>query len=255
MVDVYGYWNKEMQVQIKLLDMLITIVTVCYNDAANIEKTIKSVIGQTLKSIEYIVIDGGSSDGTYEIIKSYADKITVFISEKDNGIYDAMNKGIRLAKGEWINFMNSGDVFASNDILEKIVSSGLMNKCSFIYSDFYIEKKNSKRLIRQDYDKGKVLHQSTIYKRSLHNRIGMYLVTRPYIISDYLFFVQVGSNNVQKYNEPISINDTNGISMQGTWCQYQRICVDYLFRRINVKGLFTHLFIRLIKNAIKYIIK
>jgi glycosyltransferase involved in cell wall biosynthesis len=92
---------------------------VSYNAVLTIEQTILSVINQTYPHIEYIIIDGGSTDGTVDIIKKYANRIAYWVSEPDKGIYDAMNKGIRTAKGEWINFMNAGDLFYSKDTLEK----------------------------------------------------------------------------------------------------------------------------------------
>ena len=88
---------------------VITVITVVFNGDEHIEKTILSVICQSYPSIEYIIIDGGSTDKTLNIIKKYSHRIDRFISEKDNGIYDAMNKGIKLASGDWINFMNAGD--------------------------------------------------------------------------------------------------------------------------------------------------
>jgi glycosyltransferase involved in cell wall biosynthesis len=100
----------------------ITIVTVVYNGVEQIEKTIKSVISQAYDRIEYIVIDGASDDGTVEIIKKYEKHISYWISEKDSGIYDAMNKGIDAATGEWINFMNAGDTFVSDRVVSKVVS-------------------------------------------------------------------------------------------------------------------------------------
>lgn len=99
---------------------LISVVTVSYNAVTTIEKTILSVINQNYSNIEYIVIDGGSIDGTVDIIKKYADKITYWVSEPDKGIYDAMNKGIIVATGEWINFMNTGDTFYNENVFSEI---------------------------------------------------------------------------------------------------------------------------------------
>lgn len=98
----------------------VTIVTVVYNDVAHLEKTMLSVFNQTYSNIEYIVIDGGSTDGTIDIIKKYSDRLAFLVSEKDNGIYDAMNKGIDHATGEWINFMNSGDYFYSDTVFSEV---------------------------------------------------------------------------------------------------------------------------------------
>lgn len=99
---------------------LISVITVCYNSEHAIEKTIISVTGQVYEPIEYIIIDGGSTDGTNEIIQKYQDQIDVWISEKDEGIYDAMNKAIGLAKGKWINFMNAGDTFCNDQVIKDI---------------------------------------------------------------------------------------------------------------------------------------
>ncbi len=101
----------------------ISIVTVVYNGAQTIEATIKSILDQSYKNIEYIIIDGNSSDGTQDIIKSYENSISKWISEPDKGIYDAMNKGIKLSTGDYIWFMNSGDEIADNIVLEEIISS------------------------------------------------------------------------------------------------------------------------------------
>lgn len=100
---------------------LITIVTVTYNAEAFLERTVNSVLEQDYENIEYIIIDGGSSDGTIDIIKKYEKNINYWVSEPDNGLYDAMNKGIGKATGKWINFMNAGDCFASNKVISDIV--------------------------------------------------------------------------------------------------------------------------------------
>ena len=96
--------------------MQLSIVTVCYNEK-DIGRTCESIVSQSCQDFEWIVVDGGSTDGSLEVIKHYKERIDILISEPDNGIYDAMNKGIRLAKGKWINFMNGGDTFADNCIV------------------------------------------------------------------------------------------------------------------------------------------
>ncbi|MCB9361651.1 MAG: glycosyltransferase [Flavobacteriales bacterium] len=113
----------------------ISIITVVYNNKLHIENTILSVLNQTYKNIEYIIIDGNSSDGTLEIIKKYIDNLGCLISEQDNGIYDAMNKGLLKASGEWIYFLNSGDTFYSNDTLHNIFSSESFDKADLIYGN------------------------------------------------------------------------------------------------------------------------
>ena len=100
----------------------ISVITVCYNAISGIEKTILSVLGQSYPNIEYIVIDGASTDGTVDVLRKYSEKIAFLISEPDDGIYYAMNKGIRVAKGEWICFLNAGDVFAGNDTLKNVLN-------------------------------------------------------------------------------------------------------------------------------------
>lgn len=101
----------------------ISVVTVCYNAVDSIEKTILSVINQTYQNIEYIIIDGGSTDGTVDVIKKYISHIAYWVSEPDKGIYDAMNKGIANATGDYINFMNAGDYFINNHIVADIAIS------------------------------------------------------------------------------------------------------------------------------------
>src|SRR5574339_979809 len=98
----------------------ISIITVNYNDKAGLEKTLRSVTSQTLKDFEYVVIDGGSNDGSKELIESYADKIDYWVSEPDKGVYSAMNKGIKAATGEFVIFMNGGDLFYDTQVLENV---------------------------------------------------------------------------------------------------------------------------------------
>ena len=101
----------------------ITVITVCYNAETSIEDTISSVLAQTYPDVEYIIIDGLSNDGTVRLIEKYRDRISKFVSERDNGIYDAMNKGIDMATGDWVLFMNSGDVFYTPYVITEAVAS------------------------------------------------------------------------------------------------------------------------------------
>jgi len=112
----------------------ITIVTICYNAADVVEETILSVVNQTYPNVEYIIIDGNSTDGTVDIIKKYESNISYWVSEPDGGIYDAMNKGIKMATGEWINFMNAGDMFFDTGILE-YVAYMIKDETDFLFGD------------------------------------------------------------------------------------------------------------------------
>lgn len=113
---------------------LVSVITVVKNGEKYLEQTIKSVINQTYTNIEYVIIDGGSTDNTLDIIQKYENKIDYWISESDKGIYDGMNKGIALAKGEWIIFINAGDKFYKSNTIEKIFLGNNYN-ADFIYGD------------------------------------------------------------------------------------------------------------------------
>jgi glycosyltransferase involved in cell wall biosynthesis len=108
----------------KAAQPILSVITVVYNNAADIERTVLSVLNQTYAGIEYIVIDGKSTDGTLQIIEKYKDRIAKIISEKDKGIYDAMNKGLVLATGDYVIFMNSADEFYSVDTVANVFASG-----------------------------------------------------------------------------------------------------------------------------------
>lgn len=127
--------------------MKISVITVCYNAADTLDKTIQSVLGQTYHDMEYIIIDGGSSDGTVEIIRRYANRLAYWVSEPDEGIYDAMNKGIERATGEWINFMNCGDYFYKKNSIETVFNDiDFCNNADVVYGDS-LEKDNNDSVI------------------------------------------------------------------------------------------------------------
>lgn len=123
-----------------------SIVTVSYNCKSMIEKTIQSVLQQDFTDKEYIIIDGGSTDGTLEIIKQYQHGITFWCSEPDGGIYQGMNKGIAQAQGEWILFLNAGDIFAEKETLTKVFPFTIQKENDVLYGDIFIFKNNEKIL-------------------------------------------------------------------------------------------------------------
>lgn len=171
---------------------LISIITVSYNAQHTIEKTILSIINQTYPNLEYIIIDGGSTDGTIDIIKKYESKITKWISEPDKGIYDAMNKGIKLANGDWINFMNCGDSFYSTNTLQQVVDKLLTNKdTDVLYGNTIINVTTNKYMVlpeKLEYISNHLpfCHQSTLVKTALAKKYPFDLNYK--FVADYNFF-------------------------------------------------------------------
>lgn len=235
----------------------LSIITVVYNDEKFLERTIKSIISQNFDNYEFIIIDGGSTDKTLEIIKRYDKFIDYWISEKDAGIYDAMNKGIKYSKGEWLNFMNSSDIYAETNIVQKIFSNKIDANVKFIYSDWFIcdaiNTPNKKQFKNGSWEQGDILHQSVFYRRSLHDKYGLYLLTRDKFISDYFFFSLIEPECVMKINFPISINDISGISY-GSWSQEQKVIVDYLMKKNNLTKLIFKIITITLKKYIKLLI-
>lgn len=116
---------------------VVTVVTVVFNDVKNIERTIRCVLDQTYHAhIEYIIIDGGSTDGTVDIIKKYSTRLGYWVSEKDKGMFDAMNKGVSHASGEWVQILNSGDYLMSNTIIEEIFKDQDYSNFDIVYGGF-----------------------------------------------------------------------------------------------------------------------
>lgn len=226
----------------------LSVITVVFNNVNMIEVTIQSVISQTYSNIEYIIIDGGSTDGTLDIIKKYQDKVDLWISEPDNGIYDAMNKGIGLSSGEWLNFMNSGDVFSSEQVVNNIFQNQIDSHVSFIYSDAYfqniLKKDSPKEYWWTSHELMSLLHQCVIYKRELHFKYGLYFCGKGLIVSDYIFFNLIPSSIIWKYErEAIAINNIFGGASQTSKCYRQVLCVDFLFNRISLSHLIKELII------------
>ena len=165
--------------------MKVSIVTVCLNNASTIEQTIKSVFMQKKSDIEYIVIDGGSTDGTIEKINKYKNDISYFISEPDNGIYDAMNKGIKVATGQVLAFLNADDFYADENVISDIITFILENSFDAAYGDLlYIDKKELGKNIRYwqpgEYKKGAfswgwvIPHPTFFCRKEIFERYGYF---------------------------------------------------------------------------------
>ena len=229
--------------------MKISVITVCYNAEQEIKRTVDSVLCQDFEDMEYIVVDGGSSDDTVAIAKNALELCkgtkSKIISEPDRGIYDAMNKGIKYSSGEWVCMMNAGDMFASNDVLSTIFNMNIPNNVSFIFSDFYKSTSFGRyfRVSTCCTEHKKILvHQSIIYKKKLHEQYGYYAVTPQIIISDLLFFLQIPVNETLKVEKVIAIYEGSGISEQGSWCEKQGICANVVFRHQNFWNIYLEYF-------------
>ena len=194
--------------------MKLSIITVNYNDASGLERTIKSVISQTFRDYEYIVIDGGSKDESVDVIKKYEDHIDYWVSEPDGGIYPGMNKGLRQAKGDYINFMNGGDCFHDSYVLEKIFK---LDTKADIITGTHIGSPHPNvgkdGVTLYSLYTGAVDHQASFIKREVALR-------HPYdekyrIVSDWKFFIEaiVLDNCSFFYTDTIVVDvDMTGVS-------------------------------------------
>jgi len=130
--------------------MKVSIITICYNSASTIEDTIQSVLAQNYADIEYIVVDGKSKDQTMEIVDRYRDRISCVISEKDRGIYDAMNKGIRAATGDVVGILNSDDYYADDNVISDVAELFRSTHCEGCYADLvYVNRNNREKVVRR----------------------------------------------------------------------------------------------------------
>ena len=200
----------------------ISVITVCFNAEKHLEQTIKSVIEQKNCDIEYIVIDGGSGDSTLSIIKQNESQITKYISESDKGIADAMNKGIALATGDYLMFLNADDYFQSHDAIAVAISYMKEEKDIYIFDTIFLKKTGGIR--RHSGVFGKrinfkgICHQGVLCKRELFQKIGSFDSTFK-ICMDYSFFMKAyryGATG-QYINEVLSVMRDGGVSSLQDW--------------------------------------
>lgn len=217
-----GLWKQSTPDQ-----PLISVITVVFNGAKYIEQTIQSVINQLYDNVEYIILDGGSTDETNEIIRKYEDYIDYWVSEPDQGIYDAMNKGIDLAIGDWINFMNAGDILFNPFTLNQLIESELLGNIIYgntlvRYDSIYL--KISKPSRNLTFSKGlPFCHQSCFVKTEIHKKHKFNL--KYSIFAEFNLFadlMQSGENFIYQ-DLIISIYDFNGVSSKTNYKKIQEL--------------------------------
>jgi glycosyltransferase len=165
--------------------MKISVITVCYNSSSTIEATIQSVISQNYSDIEYIIVDGKSTDSTLEIVTKYNNKISKIISEKDEGLYFAINKGISVAKGDVIAILHADDFYTDEHVLSKVMNAFSEKNCETIYGDLqYVDRVNTNKIIRNwtsgEYSDGLFRkgwmppHPAFFVKKSCYDKFGLF---------------------------------------------------------------------------------
>ncbi len=187
--------------------MKISIITVCFNSASTIKDTINSVLSQTHQDIEYIIIDGASIDNTLDIIKSYNSQLT-YISEKDGGIYDAMNKGIAVATGDVIGTLNADDFYANENVLEEISQVFMDYDIEACFGDLvYVGQKNTNKIVRywksRDYVSGLFksgwmpAHPTFFARKSVYKRLGGFDLNYKIAADFELLFRFIAQNKIK----------------------------------------------------------
>ena len=227
----------------------ISIITVCYNAENTLKKTIESVISQDYNNIEYIIIDGGSTDGTVDIIKKYSYRISYWISEKDNGIYDAMNKGLSKITGDLIGIINSDDWYANNIFTDIADIYTKTDKRTVIHGNLvFIEKEQEKEILRpnlnhESYYRGTPFCHPTMFVPTIiYKEIGDFNILYR-IAADYDFMLRFIDNGYKQYyyNKVISYMRTGGESEKNIIKGYKESCniaIKHKYSKIKTYSAF-----------------
>jgi glycosyltransferase involved in cell wall biosynthesis len=240
----------------------ITIVTVCFNSADTIRDTIESVLNQTYVNLEYIIVDGGSTDDTMQIVSEYESRIAKVVSEPDKGIYDAMNKGIGLATGDVIGILNSDDFYASSDVIAVIMYTYHQNQTDILFGDLiYVARKDVSSAVRIYNSAGfrpwmlrfgwMPPHPATFIKRSVYQEFGGYAMGYK-TAADYEIFVRlllVKKLNYLYLNKNIVYMRVGGATSSG-WQSYFTTSLE-MVRAVKKNGFYTNVIIILIRLPIK----
>lgn len=239
---------------------LISIITVVFNGEKYLEKTIQSVINQNCDNTEYIIIDGASTDGTIDIIKKYEDQIDYWVSEKDDGIYDAMNKGLDLVSGEWVNFMNADDKFYDIDVLKNIsyvLLDNIGKKYLLIYGNVLYNKGLfvKSKFSFKTYLHNTIHHQSAFYSRKLFRDFRYdinYKISADYELN--LLLCKYHKKDTLYLDNAIALCEDDGISrknykeshteMVSIRQKYFNKFINFTLNRISGFKFYLHMFIK-----------
>ena len=243
--------------------MKVTIITVVRNNVKSIEDCIKSVIGQTHKDIEYVIIDKGSTDGTVDIVEKYKDRIAVFVSEKDEGAYYALNKGLQIASGDIIGILHSDDVYENEHVIERVVNifKG-SNSIQAVYADLvYVSKNDINKVIRYwhsgEYDENSFVngwmppHPTLFIRKKIYDQFGVYNTSFK-ICADYELILRfLYKHKIVPYYLPEVIvrMRVGGLSNKNPIAMMRKSCEDYKAWKSN--GLKASLVTIFKKNIIK----
>jgi len=232
---------------------LITVITVVYNGEKYLEQTIQSVINQTYPNVEYIIIDGGSTDGTIDLIKKYEDYIDYWVSEKDKGIYDAMNKGIEISFGNWLYFLNCNDLFLENNILSKVFKY-FDKKNKAVYGNVLL--KNKSKVYDGKFNRLKLIFINNICHQALFFNHSIFFNDRYEInckiLADYLLNIKYFTLKNYKYM-PLTIaiyEDVEGKSKELTDVEF-----SFLKEEELKNNMFEYFFYIIFKYLRRYLYK
>lgn len=242
----------------------ISVITVCFNVVNSLQRTINSVINQTYLNIEYIIVDGGSKDGTKENVLSFGPKIARFISEPDSGLYDAMNKGIALASGEFIIFLNAGDYFTCEYALEAFLSKSSDKSVDVFFGKIVWIDTTNMNVITSDHSSVEYAiqlktenfpHPATLYRKDAFEKYGKFSLEFP-VLADYEWNLRalIKLKAKFKYIDTIVTNFyTGGISTSEdyrTRIEKEQILLNSMyFERLGAdKNLNTNWYSKLLKS-------
>ena len=242
--------------------MKVSIITVSFNSAKTIADTIESVLSQDFPQIEYIVVDGGSKDDTVSIIKRYQDHISHWVSEKDQGMYDAMNKGIAMATGDVIGILNSDDVYMNTHIVSELMELMQSQRAQVVFADLIlVDQENPQKVLRY-YDSGHFhpnkfkygwmpAHPTVFVKRELYEAVGNFSITYQ-IAADYEMLIRILAIQRARYAylpKPVVRMRSGGASTAGlsrNWILNQEIV-----RACKENGIYSNMAMLLLKLPFK----